>query len=200
MKKVFFFATLVSSCHSSDVHIISKDSFSYYQRQRQVELDDMVKALNDVYDRETDLAKHAFDDSITYWHDKYEIAVAGGMNFYVLHDLKKKELIFRKKAADSVYHLASIHAKREQDKVWQMEDRARKDSEIYDLQNRFGRGEITDQQYNEEVHKINSRVDQNPVTEQNALQMSMDYNKRKYEKTLSDEQKMLEAKVDSLSK
>jgi hypothetical protein len=199
------FATLslaVVACHSSSnsPQLMTKDSFDYYQKRTEINLADMLRQLDDVYQNQSDLAKHAFDDSIEYWHDKWEVAEAGGKNFYVLSDLRRKELEFRKMAADSVYHLASIHAKREQDKVWESNEKAQKAKEVYEAQRRFEKGEITEIQYNSLAKQIHDRQDPNPVTEQNALKMTIDYNKHLYEASLKKQQELLEKGIDSLSK
>jgi hypothetical protein len=203
MKQLLAALTLTAiACHPGKTgpHLLTKDSFDFYQKRNESNLAEMIRQLEDVYEKQSDLAKHAFDDSIRYWHDKWELAQAGGKNFYVLYDLHKKELHFQKMAADSVYHLASIHAKREQDKVWESKERAQKAAEVYDAQQRFEKGNLTEIQYNSLVKQIHDRQDTNPVTEQNALKMSIDYNKHLYEASLKKQQDLLEKGIDSLSK
>ncbi len=119
---------------------------------------------------------------------------------YVQFALEKKMDLWKLDAAKKGMAVAAKQAKREMDMVYAAKFREQKEKELFDLQKLLDSNAITQAQYDVRSAEINARVGVSPVTEENAVQMSMDYNKQKYAEALNSEQKLLETKIDSESK
>jgi hypothetical protein len=191
---------IFAKCQNSKTPTITADSLRIYTLQNQKELDNDINQLNEVYKQQIDLAEHSNDDSIRYYEGKLELARAAGLNAYVQFDIRKKINEFKVDAAKKGYAIASKQAKREMDIVWATKFRVQKEKELFNLQEKLNKKEISESEFNDQVSKVKSRLDKSPITEENALKMSLEYEKERVADALNSEQKLLEAKIDSESK
>jgi len=190
-----------AGCHQPQrAPVITADSLQRFDRYDQQTLSDDINRLNDVYKQQIALAEESDDDSIRYYKNQLELAQAAGKNMYVQFALERKMDLWKLDAAKKGMAVAAKHAKREMDMVYASKFREQKEKELFDLQKQLDSNSISQMQYDIAATKIKSRVDKSPVTDENAVQMSMDYNKQKYAEALNSEQKLLEAKIDSESK
>lgn len=202
MKKALFVAIILASCKNSPapILVITADSLKKFDAVSQRELSDDIAALNKIYEAQIDLAQHSEDDSIRYYGYQLELARAAGKNVFILLNIERKIALLKQDAAEKALAIASKQAKREMDMVYESQFREQNEGYLYALQTKLDSNIITRAQYDDAVLKVKARMFKSDVPVDSALKISMEYHKKKYADGLNQEQKLLEAKIDSESK
>jgi hypothetical protein len=184
---------------STKTYCLTKDSAVRYNNRLQTELKNHLDILNKLNARHNEILRHCKDDSIQYYQQLYDLALKENRSVRYLLAIENKQEQLKQAVARKVFNNMSKLAKMEMDKIYAVKFEQRKENELLDLQNQREQGMISENQFMTLSDGIRNRIDKNPVTDANAVELMMAYGNELGDE-LKNQQANFTSRLDSINK